>query len=517
MNNQRTLLQSLFSLGTLLTGLVAIAVWSQEFDWVTGVYLVVLLYIHEAGHVLAARWRRVTVTSPPLFVPGLGAFMRFAATPAAVDHVLIILGGPLLGGLAALAARQAGIALGQPSLAFAGDLGLLVNFLNLAPIVPLDGGQIATRAGWLGMLPALGVAVYSFVAEQYIVFVVAGAAAGLFAMQEAQRNQESPWKERLTALGFYLAAAILLAVPLVLTERIPWLRALPQPFQQAERVFVFVLLGFWVIGRPVVRHAFSPGRSALERYLLLTFGGWLVLLMYGGGWQVACYAAALAQSLGLPGLGWLERLAGFLARRQSMFAGSAAAVGYDCLMKRGRTREAEAWLETQKRVIEPAGMWGHQVLFGDLTTLGYPQKAAECLLPEADGRHEPESVPPLVCNNLAWVLYLSGRSPEAVPYAWSAARREPRNSAYLDTLGHVLLMTGDAAGAEEYLRKSVNLQQRVVTLIGLARALAAQGKYNKAAAAAQQAFAVDGGVWSPDLPSPTEVRRWIEEWKRQPA
>ena len=57
---------------------------------------------------------------------------------------------------------------------------------------------------------------------------------------------------------------------------------------------------------------------------------------------------------------------------------------------------------------------------------------------------------PIIQNNLAWVLARLSRWQEALPYARSAAALEPGSVEFLDTLGAILLQTGNPAEALEY-------------------------------------------------------------------
>jgi Zn-dependent protease len=117
--------------------------------------------VHEAGHWLAmklAGFRDVQV----FFVPGMGAATsgeKHDASP--LTHLLVYLAGPLPGLLLALAA-YAWIAFGSPDmsslwfkvLAVTAMTSFIINFLNLLPVMPFDGGKIVdlfivARLPWL--------------------------------------------------------------------------------------------------------------------------------------------------------------------------------------------------------------------------------------------------------------------------------------------------------------------------------------------------------------------------------
>ncbi len=56
---------------------------------------------------------------------------------------LVAFGGPVIGGLGALAVAGAGMATGSQLLLAVADMGFFLNMMNLMPISVLDGGNIA--------------------------------------------------------------------------------------------------------------------------------------------------------------------------------------------------------------------------------------------------------------------------------------------------------------------------------------------------------------------------------------
>lgn len=124
-----------------------------EWDFATGVVL--MLFIHELGHVLAAKRKGLPVTAP-VFIPFVGAIIQLKRNPRdVVTEAYVAMGGPLIGSLGAVCCALAGWAIGDPMLVAVAYVGLAVNLLNLIPVHPLDGGRIAsavTRWLWLGGL-----------------------------------------------------------------------------------------------------------------------------------------------------------------------------------------------------------------------------------------------------------------------------------------------------------------------------------------------------------------------------
>src|ERR687886_60003 len=127
--------------GTALTMLLSVGAYALLFPVWFAVGLVVLIWVHEMGHVLQLK-REGVKASAPMFVPFLGAFVAMKEMPKnALVEARVGLAGPLLGTLGALGAW--GIYAATENLLFLGlaHIGFLINLFNLLPMLPLDGGR----------------------------------------------------------------------------------------------------------------------------------------------------------------------------------------------------------------------------------------------------------------------------------------------------------------------------------------------------------------------------------------
>jgi len=124
---------------------VSAAVYVWIGGWWFGIGLVVLLFVHEMGHVLEAKRQGLPV-SAPLFVPFMGALITLREMPHnAWREAKLAIAGPLLGSAAALAIYAVGVAYHSNSLKALAFLGFFINLFNLLPVVPLDGPRAVAR------------------------------------------------------------------------------------------------------------------------------------------------------------------------------------------------------------------------------------------------------------------------------------------------------------------------------------------------------------------------------------
>ncbi len=127
--------------GTPLSMFASIGVYTLLWGWKFAVGLVLSIYVHEIGHVAALRKLGIAATAP-MFVPGLGAFVRLKEYPASPrEDAEVGLAGPLWGLGAAIAAWVAGTQLQSDLLLAVARVGAWINLFNLLPLGPLDGGR----------------------------------------------------------------------------------------------------------------------------------------------------------------------------------------------------------------------------------------------------------------------------------------------------------------------------------------------------------------------------------------
>ncbi|MFS0723299.1 site-2 protease family protein [Paenibacillus sp. 1P07SE] len=135
--------------------------------------LVLLILVHEIGHVLAAKRKGLPV-SLPLFIPFIGALIMMKKHPKdAVTEAYIAMGGPVVGTVGALVVYIAGYALDNPFLLVLANVGFLINLFNLIPIHPLDGGRISTAVSrWLWLVGLIGGAAVIIYLKSWLLFLI---------------------------------------------------------------------------------------------------------------------------------------------------------------------------------------------------------------------------------------------------------------------------------------------------------------------------------------------------------
>jgi len=137
----KPLLLGLTKLGTLWTMLLSVGVYWTLFGWQFALGLVLCIYVHEIGHVVALK-RLGIAASSPMFIPGLGAVVRLNQYPIDVDEEAQVgLAGPRWGLGVSLLVFALSRALHSPMLSAIAHVSAWINLFNLLPIPPLDGGR----------------------------------------------------------------------------------------------------------------------------------------------------------------------------------------------------------------------------------------------------------------------------------------------------------------------------------------------------------------------------------------
>ncbi len=147
------LLPKLKLLTTAGTMLVSVAAYSFVFGWPFAAGFVVLILVHEMGHVIQLR-REGIKASAPMFIPFLGAVISAKSLGEnATAEARVGLAGPVLGSLGAAACIVVWQLTGSDVWRALAFTGFFLNLFNLLPVVPLDGGRaMAAMAPWMWFL-----------------------------------------------------------------------------------------------------------------------------------------------------------------------------------------------------------------------------------------------------------------------------------------------------------------------------------------------------------------------------
>jgi Zn-dependent protease len=212
--------------GTALSGLASVGAYALLWSWWFAVGLVVLLFIHEMGHVLEARRQGLPV-SAPMFIPFLGALITLKELPDDVwREARVALAGPIVGTLGAVAFWAVGAATDRDFFTAMAYVGFFLNLFNLLPIVPLDGGRAVAAlhpAFWLlGLIGLAGLLVISPNIILILILVIGAMELWTRWRHRASAEAESyyriaPWQRAAVAVT-YIGLAAFLAIAMHFTH-----------------------------------------------------------------------------------------------------------------------------------------------------------------------------------------------------------------------------------------------------------------------------------------------------------
>ena len=167
------LLPKLKLLTTVGTMLVSVAAYSFVFGWSFAAGFVILLLVHEMGHVIALRREGINA-SAPMFIPFLGAVISARSLGEnALAEARVGLAGPVLGSIGAVACIAIWHVTGNDMWRALAFTGFFLNLFNLLPVVPLDGGRaMAAMAPWMWFLGFAAMIPLAFVFPNPIIFLI---------------------------------------------------------------------------------------------------------------------------------------------------------------------------------------------------------------------------------------------------------------------------------------------------------------------------------------------------------
>jgi Zn-dependent protease len=185
----KLLFLGLTKLSTLLSMFVSVAAYWAQWGWAFAVGLIVSIYIHEMGHVAAFR-RYGIPASAPMFIPGLGAFIRGGSYPVTPkEDNRVGLAGPWWGLGTAAAAWLISLAAAWPLGAALAKSGAWINLFNLVPLGFLDGGRgfrsLSRVQRWAAAAAIL--TAYALSEEKLLLLLLAGAVLRAFGADASKK------------------------------------------------------------------------------------------------------------------------------------------------------------------------------------------------------------------------------------------------------------------------------------------------------------------------------------------
>jgi Zn-dependent protease len=162
----------------LTAGTMLLSVWAYAhiFGWQIAIGFVILIFIHEMGHVFMA-WRLGMPISSPIFIPFVGALIigkRFGGS--AWRNAIMGIGGPLFGAFGSTACYVIYSATGNLMYLALAFLGFFMNLFNMIPMFPLDGGWITGAVShyiWVaGLAVLLGLTVMGYMHNPFVYLLI---------------------------------------------------------------------------------------------------------------------------------------------------------------------------------------------------------------------------------------------------------------------------------------------------------------------------------------------------------
>jgi Zn-dependent protease len=186
---------------TLITLLISFGIYAWALGPIAGLGIVVMILIHEMGHVVEIR-RQGMKASAPLFIPFMGAAIFQRSHPRdALHQAYIGIAGPIAGTLASIVALVLYSVTGWSFMLAWAWFGFFVNLFNMIPFGMLDGGWVLAAASkWFQVagIVLLGAALLFF----HLVFspvLILLLLFGIPAAIQRFRNDKEPYYQSVPA------------------------------------------------------------------------------------------------------------------------------------------------------------------------------------------------------------------------------------------------------------------------------------------------------------------------------
>jgi Zn-dependent protease len=178
----KALLAAVFKLKFLLSFAAFLGIYWGLYGAQFGIGFAVLILIHELGHFVDIK-RRGLPADMPVFMPGLGAYVRWEALGVPLEtRAAVSLAGPLAGLLAAIGCLLMWSNTGASIWGALARASAWLNILNLIPVWVLDGGQAVATMDKVERIILLSAAIvlWLVLGQNLFFLVAAGATYRLF-------------------------------------------------------------------------------------------------------------------------------------------------------------------------------------------------------------------------------------------------------------------------------------------------------------------------------------------------
>lgn len=202
------------------TMLLSVFAYSFIFGWWYAAGFVILIFVHEMGHYVAARQRGLAVGAPT-FIPFVGAWIELKDRPHdAETEAYVGMAGPLWGTVGALVCYWLARAYDSNLLLAVSYSGFFLNLFNLIPLSPFDGGRVTAVISprlWLVGVPILVALFFYNPSPLLILMAILAGPSVLKAIRGIRGGEEAAYysvrpEVRVQYAALYLALAGFLAI-----------------------------------------------------------------------------------------------------------------------------------------------------------------------------------------------------------------------------------------------------------------------------------------------------------------
>jgi Zn-dependent protease len=210
------------------TMVLSIGAYALAWGWKFALGFVLLIFVHECGHLLVARRFGLKVGAP-VFIPFMGALIALKDAPKnAWMEAWVGISGPLLGTAGAVVCEVLFLVTGHPLLRGLAYTGFFLNLFNLAPTGFLYGGRIVTALSpWLWLVGAAVMVALLVVHPNFLIaLILLLSLPRLWSLFRRKSDEERRYFEvtpgrRLIMAGMYFGLIACLILGMALTHIVP--------------------------------------------------------------------------------------------------------------------------------------------------------------------------------------------------------------------------------------------------------------------------------------------------------